>query len=111
MLNYNTDIANIIYTNHFEKINLFQKLKKEGLIVNTPFQNTVSENYFCFEVGMKLLLSDKNRGVILIKNFFTRKPSRVPLFAHNIIYNSCLGVWNPWWNLAKGFHQCNSLAK
>lgn len=46
-------MANIIYTNYFKQIDLFQKLKKEGRIVNTPFQNTVSENSFCFEVGMK----------------------------------------------------------
>ena len=46
-------MANIIYTNYFEQIDLFQRLKKEGRIVNTPFRNTVSENSFCFEVGMK----------------------------------------------------------
>lgn len=46
-------MANIIYTNYIEQIDLFQRLKKEGRIVNTPFRNTVSENSFCFEVGMK----------------------------------------------------------
>ena len=43
-------MANIIYTNYFDHINLFKKLKKEGRIVNRPFRNTVSENSFCFSV-------------------------------------------------------------
>ena len=46
-------MANIIYTNYFEQIDLFQRLKKEGRIVNTPFRNSISENSFCFEVGMQ----------------------------------------------------------
>src|SRR5574344_241187 len=46
-------MANIIYTNYCEQIDLFQRLRKEGRIVNTLFRNTVSENSFCFEVGMK----------------------------------------------------------
>lgn len=52
-------MANIIYTNYFDHINLFNELKKEGRIVNTPYQNTVSENSFCFNVGMKPSNSDE----------------------------------------------------
>ena len=46
-------MGNNIYTNYFERIDLFQKLKKEGRIVNTPFLDTVSKNSYCYEVGMK----------------------------------------------------------
>lgn len=64
-------MANIIYTNYFDHINLFNKLKKEGRIVNTPYQNTVSENSFCFNVGMKPSNSDeyKERLLQTIKKF------------------------------------------
>lgn len=64
-------MANIIYTNYFDHINLFKKLKKEGCIVNTPFRNTVSENSFCFNVGMKPSNSDKYKERLLqtIKKF------------------------------------------
>ena len=73
MLNYNNkEMANIIYTNYFDHINLFNKLKKEGRIVNTPYQNTVSENSFCFNVGMKPSNSDeyKERLLQTIKDVF-----------------------------------------
>ena len=73
MLNYNNkEMANIIYTNYFDHINLFKKLKKEGRIVNTPFRNTVSENSFCFNVGMKPSNSDeyKERLLQTIKDVF-----------------------------------------
>ena len=65
-------MANIIYTNYFDHINLFNKLKKEGRIVNTPYQNTVSENSFCFNVGMKPSNSDeyKERLLQTIKDVF-----------------------------------------
>lgn len=65
-------MANIIYTNYFDHINLFNKLKKEGRIVNTPYQNTVSENSFCFNVGMKPSNSDKYKERLLqtIKKVF-----------------------------------------
>ena len=65
-------MANIIYTNYFDHINLFNKLKKEGRIVNTPYQNTVSENSFCFNVGMKPSNSDEYKKSLLqtIKDVF-----------------------------------------
>ena len=65
-------MANIIYTNYFEKIDLFQRLKKEGRIVNTPFRNTVSENSFCFEIGMKPSNTEEYRERLLqtIKDVF-----------------------------------------
>ena len=65
-------MANIIYTNYFEQIDLFQRLKKEGRIVNTPFRNTVSENSFCFEVGMKPSKTEeyKERLLQTIKDVF-----------------------------------------
>ena len=65
-------MANIIYTNHFEKIDLFQRLKKEGRIVNTPFRNSVSENSFCFEVGMKPSNTEEYKECLLqaIKEVF-----------------------------------------
>lgn len=73
MQNYNNkEMANIIYTNYFDHIDLFQQLKKEGSIVNTPFRNTVSENSFCFYVGMKPSNSDKYKEHLLktIKDVF-----------------------------------------
>ena len=65
-------MANIIYSNYFEKIDLFQRLKKEGRIVNTPFRNTVSENSFCFEVGMKPSNTEEYKKCLLqtIKEVF-----------------------------------------
>ena len=65
-------MANIIYTNYFEQIDLFQRLKKEGRIVNTPFRNTVSENSFCFEVGMKPSNTEEYKECLLqaIKEVF-----------------------------------------
>ena len=65
-------MANIIYTNYFEQIDLFQRLKKEGRIVNTPFRNSVSENSFCFEVGMKPSNTEEYKECLLqaIKEVF-----------------------------------------
>ena len=65
-------MANIIYTNYFEQIDLFQRLKKEGRIVNTPFRNSVSENSFCFEVGMKSSNTEEYKECLLqaIKEVF-----------------------------------------
>lgn len=58
-------MANIIYTNVFEGNELFQKLKKEGRIVNTPYRGTVSENSYCFEVGMKPSNTDEYKEHVL----------------------------------------------
>lgn len=44
-------MANIIYTNLFEKVDLFNKLKSEGRIVQTPYRDKSSENSYCFKVG------------------------------------------------------------
>ena len=65
-------MANIIYTNYFEQIDLFQRLKTEGRIVNTPFRNSVSENSFCFEVGMKPSNTEEYKECLLqaIKEVF-----------------------------------------
>ena len=65
-------MANIIYTNYFEQIDLFQRLKKEGRIVNTPFRNSISENSFCFEVGMKPSNTEEYKECLLqaIKEVF-----------------------------------------
>ena len=65
-------MATIIYTNYSEQIDLFQRLKKEGRIVNTPFRNSVSENSFCFEVGMKPSNTEEYKECLLqaIKEVF-----------------------------------------
>lgn len=44
-------MANIIYTKLFESIDLFNKLKSEGRIVQTPYRDKSSENSYCFKVG------------------------------------------------------------
>ena len=65
-------MANMMYTNDFGKIDLWQRLKKEGRIVNTPFRNSVSENSFCFEVGMKPSNTEEYKECLLqaIKEVF-----------------------------------------
>lgn len=63
MLNYNNkEMANIIYTNYFDHINLFKKLKKEGRIVNTPFRNTVRKihSVLMWEWNLPTLMNTKN---------------------------------------------------
>lgn len=44
-------MANIIYTNFFETIEQFNKLKRDGRIVKTPYRGKLSENSYCFKVG------------------------------------------------------------
>ena len=65
-------MANIIYTNLFEGIELFQKLKKEERIVHTPYRGKVSDNSYCFKVGMKPSNTEeyKNQLLLTIKDNF-----------------------------------------
>lgn len=82
-------MANIIYTNYFEKIDLFQRLKKESRIVNTPFRNTVSEKSFCFEVGMKPSNTEEYRECLLqtIKDVFGIKLTSPQKGVNIILYS------------------------
>lgn len=60
-------MANIIYTNLFESIDLFKKLKSEGRIVKTPYRGKLSENSYCFKVGDNIHPSktDKYKELLL----------------------------------------------
>lgn len=100
-------MANIIYTNHFEKIDLFQRLKKEGRIVNTPFQNKVSENSFCFEVGMKPSKTEeyKERLLQTIKDVFGITNS-----SFDEKFNQAINGAGQEWNELNVFHSSSLLA-
>ena len=100
-------MANIIYTNHFEKIDLFQRLKKEGRIVNTPFRNKVSENSFCFEVGMKPSKTEeyKERLLQTIKDVFGITNS-----SFDEKFNQAINGAGQEWNELNVFHSSSLLA-
>lgn len=67
-------MGNIIYTNLFEEITSFKKLKEEGRIVNTPWRDKESENSFSFKVGDNMPPSNtkdyKERLLLTIKGIF-----------------------------------------
>ncbi len=100
-------MANIIYTNYFEQIDLFQRLKKEGRIVNTPFRNSVSENSFCFEVGMKPSKTEeyKERLLQTIKDVFGITNS-----SFDEKFNQAINGAGQEWNELNVFHSSSLLA-
>ena len=100
-------MANIIYSNYFEKIDLFQRLKKEGRIVNTPFRNTVSENSFCFEVGMKPSNTEEYKKCLLqtIKEVFG-----ITNESFDEKFNQAINGAGQEWNELNVFHSSSLLA-
>ena len=100
-------MANIIYTNYFEQIDLFQRLKKEGRIVNTPFRNSVSENSFCFEVGMKPSNTEEYKECLLqaIKEVFG-----ITNRSFEEKFNQAINGAGPDWRELNVFHSSSLLA-
>ena len=100
-------MANIIYSNYFEKIYLFQRLKKEGRIVNTPFRNTVSENSFCFEFGLITSHKEEYKKCLLqtIKEVFG-----ITNESFDEKFNQAINGAGQEWNELNVFHSSSLLA-
>lgn len=65
-------MPNLIYTEYFFKNALFNKLKEDGYVVNTPYRKTVSQNSFCLKTSLEQSNTEeyKNHVLEVIKKVF-----------------------------------------